>query len=87
MLSLRGDCRSRLRPWIAQRLGDVQPSHGRSVEIGESASHSQRAQHEGKQDAALATEQLQCGEDDRLTNDQHHYPFEKIDLVGLHGRQ
>ena len=75
---LRGDGRSRLRPAIAQRLGDVQPSHGRSVEIGESASHSQRAPRTtASKIAALVTEKFQCGEDSRLTDDQHHTHLRK----------
>ena len=37
--------------------------------------------------AALVTEKFQRGEDSRLTDDQHHHPFEKIDLVGFHRRQ
>src|SRR5215211_2978698 len=59
----------------------------RSVEIGESASYSQRAQHEGKQIAALVTEKFQRGEDRGLTDDQHHYPFEQVHLVGFYRRQ
>ena len=35
---------------------------------------------------ALVTEKLQGGEDGRLTDDQHHDPFEEIDLVCLHRR-
>jgi hypothetical protein len=51
---LSGDGRSRLRPAIAQRFRDVQPSHGvRSVEIGQSASHSQRRRTKARKIAAL----------------------------------
>src|SRR5687767_12990886 len=47
------------------------------------------AEHDGKQDcrASLMTEKFQCGEDSCLTDDQHPYPFEQINLVGLHRRQ
>ena len=87
---------ARLRPAIAQRFGDVQPSHGvRSVEVRESASYLQRAMPRASPCAyigrsyarGLVAEKLQGSEDSRLTYDQHHHPFEEVDLVGFHLRQ